>query len=149
LTLRTFTLAALALSTWSASAVAAPYVDPRQNLYPAIPAGLHFAREAPDPACQAAKLVATGGAFPRDRHTLAVRWVGVANYELVYDHHIILLDTFYDRGAIFPALGVKAADVTHANVILLGHAHFDHMSDAASVGARTGATVVGAPVTTE
>ncbi len=32
---------------------------------------------------------------------------------------------------------------------LIGHAHFDHMSDAASVGLRTGATIVGAPVTTE
>jgi L-ascorbate metabolism protein UlaG (beta-lactamase superfamily) len=36
-----------------------------------------------------------------------------------------------------------------ADAILIGHGHFDHMSDAASVGARTGATVVGAPVTTE
>jgi L-ascorbate metabolism protein UlaG (beta-lactamase superfamily) len=33
--------------------------------------------------------------------------------------------------------------------MLVGHGHYDHMSDAASVGARTGATVVGAPVTTE
>ena len=36
-----------------------------------------------------------------------------------------------------------------ANLILIGHGHLDHMSDAASVGARTGALVVGAPVTTE
>jgi len=32
---------------------------------------------------------------------------------------------------------------------LLGHGHLDHMSDAAFVGARTGAIVVGAPVTTD
>ena len=36
-----------------------------------------------------------------------------------------------------------------ADVILIGHGHFDHMSDAASVAQRTGATVVGAPVTNE
>src|SRR5262249_58519702 len=46
-------------------------------------------------------------------------------------------------------LGFKAADSKKADLILIGHAHFDHMSDAASVAMRTGATVVGAPVTTE
>jgi len=39
--------------------------------------------------------------------------------------------------------------VKRANLILIGHGHVDHMSDAASVGAQTGALVVGAPVTTE
>ncbi|HEX2828427.1 MAG TPA: MBL fold metallo-hydrolase [Burkholderiales bacterium] len=48
-----------------------------------------------------------------------------------------------------PPLGFRAADVTRADLILIGHGHVDHMSDAAEVGARTGATVVGAPVTTE
>ena len=50
---------------------------------------------------------------------------------------------------MFPTLGFKAVDVKRANLILIGHGHLDHMSDAASVGARTGALVVGAPVTTE
>ena len=50
---------------------------------------------------------------------------------------------------MFSPLGFKAADVKRANVILIGHGHVDHMSDAASVGAQTGALVVGAPVTTE
>jgi L-ascorbate metabolism protein UlaG (beta-lactamase superfamily) len=39
--------------------------------------------------------------------------------------------------------------VKKADAILIGHGHHDHMSDAATVGAQTGATVVGAPVTTE
>ena len=56
---------------------------------------------------------------------------------------------FVDRGSLYPSLGFKAADVTRANAILIGHGHHDHMSDAASIGARTGATVIGAPVTTE
>ena len=72
-----------------------------------------------------------------------------SNFELVYNGQIILLDAFFDRGGNYPPLGFGAADVKKANVILLGHAHFDHMSDAASVGIRTGATIVGAPVTTE
>ena len=60
----------------------------------------------------------------------------------------MLLDAYFDRGSLFPPLGFKAADVTRANVILIGHGHHDHMSDAASVGIRTGATIVGAPLTT-
>ena len=36
-----------------------------------------------------------------------------------------------------------------ADLIIIGHGHFDHMADAASIAVRTGALVVGAPVTTE
>jgi hypothetical protein len=35
------------------------------------------------------------------------------------------------------------------DVILIGHGHWDHMSDAATIGAETKAIVVGAPVTIE
>jgi L-ascorbate metabolism protein UlaG (beta-lactamase superfamily) len=104
---------------------------------------------ASDPGCEVATLVSTGGTFPKDPRTLAIRWTGFSNFELVYKGQIILLDTYFDRGSMFPSLGFKAADVTRANLILLGHGHVDHMSDAASVGTRTGALVVGAPVTTE
>jgi hypothetical protein len=62
---------------------------------------------------------------------------------------VILLDSYIDRGSLFPPLGFKAADVTRVNAILIGHGHADHMSDAAAIGSRTGALVVGAPVTTE
>ena len=55
--------------------------------------------------------------------------------------------TPFDAAASQP-LGVKAR-LKRADVLLLGHGHSDHMSDAASIGARTGAVVVGAPVTTE
>jgi L-ascorbate metabolism protein UlaG (beta-lactamase superfamily) len=94
-------------------------------------------------------LASTGGAMPRNAHTLAVRWIGYSNFELVYDGHILLLDAYYDRGSLYPSLGVKAADIKRADAILIGHGHYDHMSDAASIGAKTGATVVGAPVTVE
>lgn len=102
-----------------------------------------------DPGCEAATLVSTGGAFPKDPRTLAIRWSGFSNFELVYKGQIILLDAYFDRGSMFPPLGFKAADVKRANLILIGHGHVDHMSDAASVGSQTGAPVVGAPVTTE
>ena len=117
------------------------------------PADPRFARGAivnpNDPGCETLALVSTGGAFPKDPKTLAIRWTGYTNFELVYNGQIILLDAHFDRGSMLPPLGFKAADVKRANVILVGHGHLDHMSDAASVGARTGALVVGAPVTTE
>jgi len=107
------------------------------------------AAQAGDPGCSARVLVSTGGPFPRNPSTLAIRWAGFTNYELAYDGQVILLDAYFDRGSTFPPLGFRAADIKRADAILLGHGHVDHMSDAASVGARTGALVVGAPVTTE
>ncbi len=55
----------------------------------------------------------------------------------------------FDRGSIYPPIGFKAADVVRAGAILIGHGHHDHMADAASIALRTGATVVGAPATTD
>jgi hypothetical protein len=85
-----------------------------------------------DSGCEAAQLVSTGGAFPKDPKTLAIRWTGYTNYELAFNGRIILLDAHFDRGSMYPPLGFTAADVKRASVILLGHGHLDHMSDAAS-----------------
>jgi L-ascorbate metabolism protein UlaG (beta-lactamase superfamily) len=140
----------LALITLLGSyAIAQPFVDPRSDKSDAIDADHVFAQQPRDPACYAQRLVSTGGAPPRDPHTLAVRWAGVSNFELAYEGKIVLLDAYFDRGSNFPPLGFAAADVKKTDVILIGHAHFDHMSDAASIAIRTGAIIVGAPVTTE
>ncbi len=105
--------------------------------------------ETSDPACQVARLVSTGGPMPASSNTLALRWAGYANYELVYNGQVVLLDAAFDRGSIFPPLGFAVADVTRVNAILIGHGHGDHMSDATAVAVRTKALVVGAPVTTQ
>jgi L-ascorbate metabolism protein UlaG (beta-lactamase superfamily) len=139
--------AAAALAHLSTAGTARPFTDPRAERSDAIDQAA--ALEPRDPACHARTLVSAGGAFPRNPHTLAVRWVGFSNFELVYNGRIILLDAYYDRGSEFPPLGVAAADIKSADLILLGHGHFDHMSDAASIGARTKATLVGAAVTTD
>jgi L-ascorbate metabolism protein UlaG (beta-lactamase superfamily) len=143
-------LAALTAVTTVASSStvsARPFTDPRSERIEALDqAG---ALEPRDPACQARTLVSAGGAFPRNPHTLAVRWIGFANFELVYNGRIILLDAYYDRGSTFPPLGVKAADIKTADLMLIGHGHLDHMSDATSIGARTKAIVVGGPPTTD
>jgi len=139
-------ISALAFNSLS-GAMARPFMDPRAEKNEAIDNA--NAADPRDPACFAARLVSTGGAAPRNPHTLAVRWIGFSNYELAYGGHVILLDAYIDRGSFFPPLGVKAADFKKADVILIGHGHVDHMSDAASIGAQTKAPVVGAPVTTE
>src|SRR5499427_6894147 len=131
----------------SAIGQARPFIDPRAERSEVIDQAA--AGEPRDRACDARTLASTGGAMPRNPHTLAVRWIGYSNFELVYDGHILLLDAYYDRGSAYPPLGVKAADIKRADAILIGHGHFDHMADAAFVGAKTGATVLGAPVTTE
>jgi L-ascorbate metabolism protein UlaG (beta-lactamase superfamily) len=137
-------IAGVIVVTGCSSVGGGSFVDPRAN---AIADAPHVS--GTDPGCTSRQLVSTGGAFPRDPQTLAVRWTGYANFELVYNGQILLLDAYFDRGAMYPSLGFKAADVKRADVLLLGHGHVDHMSDAASVGARTGAVVVGAPVTVE
>jgi L-ascorbate metabolism protein UlaG (beta-lactamase superfamily) len=140
-------LVAVSLAALATAAHARPFDDPRSSRIPALDADA--ATEPRDPACQASVLASTGGALPKNPRTLAVRWTGYANFELVYNGQIVLLDAYFDRGSLYPSLGFRAADVKKADAILIGHGHHDHMSDAASVGARTGATVVGAPLTTE
>jgi L-ascorbate metabolism protein UlaG (beta-lactamase superfamily) len=62
---------------------------------------------------------------------------------------VILLDAYYDRGPRNRPIGFGPKDVKRADAIFVGHAHFDHMSDAASVGAQTGAKVIGAATVTD
>ena len=78
-----------------------------------------------------------------------MRWTGFSNFELAYEGKILLLDAYFDRGRDYPPLGFAAADVKKADAIIIGHGHSDHMSDAASVGIRTGAPLVGAALTTD
>ncbi|HEY4212807.1 MAG TPA: MBL fold metallo-hydrolase [Steroidobacteraceae bacterium] len=77
-----------------------------------------------------------------------LRWLGTSNYELAYHGKIVLMDAFYDRPARTAALGFVVDQVKKADVILIGHAHFDHISDVAAVASQTGARVVGSAITT-
>ena len=136
------------LGTALAAAQARPFNDSRSDRIAAIEADAKFAAAPRDPACHTSVLASTGGALPASPSTLAIRWTGFANFELSYQGQIVLLDAYFDRGSNFPPLGFRAADIKRADVILIGHGHHDHMSDAASVGIRTGAIIVGAPLTT-
>jgi hypothetical protein len=141
--------AATAILLAAHGAFSRPFTDPRAERNDAVEADPGFVAAPRDPACSIPKLVSTGGPTPRNPHTLAVRWTGFSNFELAYRDKIILLDAFIDRGSNYPPLGFAANEVKRADLIILGHGHFDHMADAASIAVRTGALVVGAPVTTE
>jgi L-ascorbate metabolism protein UlaG (beta-lactamase superfamily) len=139
-------IAALALSC--SAACAQPFADPRTGQGDAF-AAASFTALPRDPACFTDRLTSTGGPAPQNPHTLAVRWTGFSNFELAYQGKIILLDAYFDRGRDYPPLGFTAAEVKKADAIIIGHGHYDHMSDAASVGIRTGAPLVGAALTTD
>lgn len=104
---------------------------------------------ASEPACQTLTMASAGGPMPRNPSVMVLRWLGTSNYELAYRDQIVLFDAFYDRTPPARPLGFKPEEVQKATVILVGHGHFDHISDAASVAARTGAPVYGGPPSAE
>jgi L-ascorbate metabolism protein UlaG (beta-lactamase superfamily) len=93
--------------------------------------------------CKSFVPASTGGPVPaKGSSVLTWRWLGNANIELTYKNQIILFSAYFFRGPRNPA-PIPVEQVTKADAIFLGHAHFDHMSDAALVGKATGATVYG------
>ncbi len=67
-----------------------------------------------------------------------ITWYGHATWLVEHDGHKILIDPFFNDSPVAP---IKADEVS-ADHILISHGHFDHISDAASIANRTGATVV-------
>lgn len=94
-------------------------------------------------ACQTLETTAAGGP-PPPASTIVLRWLGTANFEVAYEDRVILLDAFFDRGPRNRSIGVTPEQIKHVNLILIGHAHWDHIADAARIARETGALVVGA-----
>jgi L-ascorbate metabolism protein UlaG (beta-lactamase superfamily) len=63
---------------------------------------------------------------------------------VAYEDQVILLDAFLDRGPRNRPIGVTPERIKQVNLILIGHAHWDHIADAATIARGTGALVVGA-----
>ncbi len=87
-----------------------------------------------------------GGPMNSDPDALTIRWYGTSNYELNFRDRVVLLDTFYDRGPRMRGLGFRPDEVIRADAVLIGHPHYDHISDAAQVAVQTGAPVVVHPL---
>jgi glyoxylase-like metal-dependent hydrolase (beta-lactamase superfamily II) len=98
-------------------------------------------------ACGSLVPASQGGPMPTG-NVATLRWLGTSNYELAYHGKIVIMDTFYERPARTASLGFTVGDVRKADVILIGYAHADHISDVAPVAAQTGAPVIGSAITT-
>jgi L-ascorbate metabolism protein UlaG (beta-lactamase superfamily) len=75
--------------------------------------------------------------------TVTLDWLGCATYRLSVDGLVIFLDTFMDRVSTAPTVGLTNAEVTEADFVLIGHAHFDHLAGADVIAKATGAKVIG------
>jgi L-ascorbate metabolism protein UlaG (beta-lactamase superfamily) len=98
-------------------------------------------------ACRSLVPAAMGGPLLTDPGRIVLRWLSTSNYEIVYRGQVFLLDAYFDRGPRNRPTGIVPTEATKADAIFIGHAHFDHMSDAAPIAQRTKAKVVGAPIT--
>ena len=68
---------------------------------------------------------------------VTLTWTGHATWLVDTGHGVLLVDPFFDE---CPTASLKARDV-HCEVILITHAHFDHVADAVAIAKRTQATV--------
>ena len=101
---------------------------------------------ADEAACQSITPASLGGPMP-EGDDVVIRWLGTSNFEVAYHGKIVLMDTYYDRPARTRSVGFTASQVSKADVILIGHAHSDHISDVAAIAAQTGAPVYGSQIT--
>lgn len=113
----------------------------------AAPAGPEILSRSHTDACRSLVPASAGGPMP-PAGVMAVRWLGTTNFEIAYRGQIVLFDAYYDRGPRNRPIGVAPGDIRKATLILIGHAHFDHIADVAPIAAQTGAPVMGAPTAT-
>jgi hypothetical protein len=100
-------------------------------------------------ACRSLVPTAMGGPMLRDPGKILLRWLSTSNYELVYRGQVFLLDAYFERGPRNRPTGIVPSEVKQTDAIFIGHAHFDHISDAAPIAQKTKAKVIGAPITIE
>ena len=69
---------------------------------------------------------------------VSIKWLGHSAFQLDIDGHKLVIDPFLTGNPV----AQTAADDVDAEVILLTHAHGDHVSDAIPIASRSGATIV-------
>lgn len=74
---------------------------------------------------------------------VSLEWLGCATFRLTRADLVVFLDAYIDRVAAAPPTGLRIADVRRADVVLIGHSHFDHLWGAERIALATGAMVVG------
>jgi L-ascorbate metabolism protein UlaG (beta-lactamase superfamily) len=75
--------------------------------------------------------------------TATVEWLGTATFRLEVGGIAVFLDTYMDRVAAAPPVGLASANVKKADFVIVGHSHFDHLAGADTIALNTGARVIG------
>ena len=101
---------------------------------------------ADEPACQSLTPASAGGPMPNNQNLMVLRFLGVANYELTYRGQVILLDAGIELLPWWAQTGLTRDQITKVDGIFIGHAHGEHLWDAPYIAERTGATVMGDPI---
>lgn len=91
-------------------------------------------------------LLVTAVVHARPRVTLT--YFGVAGFSISDGKHTILIDPYFSRPSdtehpVPDAQAIAAHAPARADVILVGHAHYDHALDVPAIARATGALVVG------
>jgi L-ascorbate metabolism protein UlaG (beta-lactamase superfamily) len=84
---------------------------------------------------------------------VTMTYLGVAGWQISDGQHVILVDPYFSRPDLDQPLvpdeaAIAAHAPAHADLILIGHSHSDHVLDAPSVARRTGAAILGTESTT-
>lgn len=86
---------------------------------------------------------------------VSLRYLGTAGFVVEGADHTLVIDPFVSRPGLL-ATGLRRlqpddalieAVIPHADDVLIGHAHHDHILDAPSLCHRTGARLIGSPST--
>ncbi|MEO9185418.1 MAG: MBL fold metallo-hydrolase [Kofleriaceae bacterium] len=87
------------------------------------------------------------------RAALTLTYLGVAGWQIEGGGKLILSDPYFSRPAnadaplVPDAAAITAHAPPHADLIVVGHSHYDHLLDAPSVALRTGAKLMGSAST--
>lgn len=86
---------------------------------------------------------------------LTIRYLGTAGFVLSHRHRTIVLDPYLTRPGIMASLTQRllpnaaliAKHIPHADDVLIGHAHHDHILDGPDLCKQTGARLIGSQAT--
>ncbi len=100
-------------------------------------------------AVLALALAACAHATAAPRGRVSLTYLGVAGWTISDGRHTVVVDPYFTRpadplhGAVSDPAAVAAHAPAHADLVLVGHAHVDHLLDAPAVAQRTGAPLLG------
>lgn len=91
---------------------------------------------------------------PRPRAPVALTYLGVAGWQIEAGGKTLLSDPYFSRPAdagtplVPDAAAIAAHSPPRADLVFVGHSHYDHLLDAPAVALRTGARLLGSVSTT-